>query len=284
MENWIPAGRRSRVAIATALYWVLFLGFLLSFIASGNAISMALTSDRVVDAGGMTIALASYSIVQLPPTGKLTYGYHRFESLSSVLLIIAFILLLLYTAIISIPEIYSPSIHSPIYTVYSSVLSLLLLPFIAFLLHGDENLTTRTMSVHTLQDIFTTALALGGSLILIFYPSGLVLFLSSIVIIAVSISMNWKLISRNVRLLMEGTDINAAEIEAALKGKFPMVHHLHIWDVCRHYRVATVHVYAAGENSLHELEPVRKEIDDYLRKYGVNHLTLQFEPSPEKKH
>ena len=66
--------------------WVLFLGFPLSFIASGNAISKALTSDRVVDAGGMTLALASYSIVQLPPTGKLTYGYHRFESLSSVLL------------------------------------------------------------------------------------------------------------------------------------------------------------------------------------------------------
>ncbi len=284
MEYGIPYGRRRRVAVATALYWILFLGFLLSYLASGNAISMALTADRIVDAAGMTIALASYSIVQLPPTGKLTYGYHRFESLSSVLLIFAFILMLLYTAIISVPDIYSPVVQSPIYTVYSSVLSLLLLPFIVLLLHGDENLTTRTMGIHTLQDIFTTALALGGSLILIFYPSGLVLFLSSIVIIVMSIIMNWGLIARNLRLLMEGTDINAAEIEAALKGRFPMVHHLHIWDVCRHYRVATVHVYASEENSLHELEPVRKEIDDYLRKYGVNHLTLQFEPSPEKEH
>ncbi len=284
MEYGIPYGRRRRVAVATALYWILFLGFLLSYLASGNAISMALTADRIVDAAGMTIALASYSIVQLPPTGKLTYGYHRFESLSSVLLIFAFILMLLYTAIISVPDIYSPVVQSPIYTVYSSVLSLLLLPFIVLLLHGDENLTTRTMGIHTLQDIFTTALALGGSLILIFYPSGLVLFLSSIVIIVMSIIMNWGLIARNLRLLMEGTDINAAEIEAALKGRFPMVHHLHIWDVCRHYRVATVHMYASEENSLHELEPVRKEIDDYLRKYGVNHLTLQFEPSPEKEH
>ena len=102
MENGNPAGRRGRVAIANALYWILFLGFLLSFISSGNALSMALASDRIVDAAGMTIALASYSIIQLPPTGKLTYGYHRFESLSSVLLIMAFILLMLYTAIISL--------------------------------------------------------------------------------------------------------------------------------------------------------------------------------------
>ena len=284
MENGNPAGRRGHVVIANALYWVLFLGFLLSFISSGNALSMALASDRIVDAAGMTIALASYSIIQLPPTGKLTYGYHRFESLSSVLLIMAFILLLLYTTIISIPEIYSPRIHSPLYTIYSSILSLLLLPVIALLLHGDENLTTKTMSIHTLQDIFTTALALGGSLFLILYPSGFVLVLFAIVIIIVSIVMNWGLITRNIRLLMEGTDLNTAEIESSLKQRFPLVHHLHIWDVCRHYRIATVHVYAANNTSLLELEPVRREIDDYLIKYGVNHLTLQFEPSPEVEH
>ena len=284
MENGNPAGRKGRAAIANALYWVLFLGFLLSFISSGNALSMALVSDRIVDAAGMTIALASYSIVQLPPTGRLTYGYHRFESLSSVLLIMAFILLLIYTVIISTPEIYSSRIHSPLYTIYSSALSLLLLPMIALLLHGDENLTTKTMSVHTLQDIFTTAIALGGSLILIFYPSGFVLFLFAIVIVIVSIVMNWGVLTRNIRLLMEGTDLNTVEIESSLKQKFPMVHHLHIWDVCKHYRIATVHVYAANNASLLELEPMRREIDDYLIKYGVNHLTLQFEPSPWMKH
>ncbi|MHB1440677.1 MAG: cation diffusion facilitator family transporter [Cuniculiplasma sp.] len=284
MENGNPAGRKGRAAIANALYWVLFLGFLLSFISSRNALSMALASDRIVDAAGMTIALASYSIVQLPPTGRLTYGYHRFESLSSVLLIMAFILLLIYTVIISTPEIYSSRIHSPLYTIYSSALSLLLLPMIALLLHGDENLTTKTMSVHTLQDIFTTALALGGSLILIFYPSGFVLFLFAIVIVIVSIVMNWGVLTRNIRLLMEGTDLNTVEIESSLKQKFPMVHHLHIWDVCKHYRIATVHVYAANNASLLELEPMRREIDDYLIKYGVNHLTLQFEPSQWMKH
>ena len=284
MENGNPAGRRGHVVIANALYWVLFLAFLLSFISSRNALSMALVSDRIVDAAGMTIALASYSIVQLPPTGKFTYGFHRLESIFSVLLIMTFILLLLYTAIISIPEIYSSRIHSPLYTVYSSALSLLLLPIIALLLHGDENLTTKTMGIHTLQDIFTTALALVGSLILILYPSGFVLFMFVIVIIVVSIIMNWGLITGNIRLLMEGTDINTVEIESSLKQRFPMVHHLHIWDVCRHYRMATVHVYAANNSSLLELEPVRREIDDYLKEYGVNHLTLQFEPSPELKH
>ena len=284
MEKGNLVGRRGRVAIANALYWVLFLAFLLSFISSRNALSMALVSDRIVDAAGMTIALASYSIVQLPPTGKFTYGFHRLESIFSVLLIMTFILLLLYTAIISIPEIYSSRIHSPLYTVYSSALSLLLLPIIALLLHGDENLTTKTMGIHTLQDIFTTALALVGSLILILYPSGFVLFMFVIVIIVVSIIMNWGLITGNIRLLMEGTDINTVEIESSLKQRFPMVHHLHIWDVCRHYRIATVHVYAANNTSLLELEPVRREIDDYLVKYGVNHLTLQFEPSPVTEH
>ena len=282
MEHGNHSEGREGLIAATALYWILFIGFLLSFLLSGNAISMALTSDRIIDAAGMTIALASSSIIQLPPTGKLTYGYHRFESLASILLILVFILLMLYTAVISYSEIYSASIHSPIYTAYSSVLSLAVLPVIAFLLHGKESLTARTMSIHTLQDIFTTALALAGSIILIFYQSGVILFLSSIVIIIVSVIMNKGIITGNLRLLMEGTDLNTGEIESALKAKFPMVHHLHIWDVCRHYRLATVHVYAAGGSTLTELEPVRKEITEYLGGFGVNHLTLQFEPSEEK--
>ncbi len=282
MEHGNHSEGREGLAAATTLYWILFAGFLLSYLLSGNAISMALTADRIVDAAGMTIALASSSIIQLPPTGKLTYGYHRFESLSSILLILVFIILLLYTALISYPEIYSASAHSPIYTIYSSVLSLSVLPLIAALLHGKESLTVKAMSIHTLQDIFTTALALAGSVVLIFYPSGLLLFLSSILIIIVSVIMNKGIITRNLRLLMEGTDLNTGEIESALKAKFPMVHHLHIWDVCRHYRLATVHVYANGGSTLIELEPMRKEITEYLGGFGVNHLTLQFEPSEEK--
>ena len=282
MESGKFAGSRTALALATGLYWILFLGFLISFIVSGNAISMALTSDRIVDAAGMTIAMASSRIIKLPPTDRLTYGYHRFESLASILLIITFILLLLYTAVISIPDIHTSSIHSPLFTIYSSILSLVLLPFIAVLLHGDESFTTRTMSIHTLQDIFTTALALIGSVILLFYPSGLILFISAIIIVVVSVVMNKGMVTKNLRLLMEGTDLNTRDIEAALKAKFPMIHHLHIWDVCRHYRLATVHMYSSGDSRLTELEPIRKEITEYLSKYGVNHLTLQFEPSEEK--
>ncbi len=282
MESGKFAGSTTALALATGLYWILFVGFLLSFIISGNAISMALTSDRIIDAAGMTIAMASSRIIQFPPTDRFTYGYHRFESLASILLIITFILLLLYTAVISIPEIHSTSIHSPLFTIYSSILSLALLPVIAVLLHGDESLTTRTMSIHTLQDIITTALALAGSVILLFYPSGIILFLSAIIIIVVSVIMNKGIITKNLRLLMEGTDLNSGEIETSLKAKYPMIHHLHIWDVCRHYRLATVHMYASGDSRLTELEPIRTEIAEYLSKYGVNHLTLQFELSEKK--
>ena len=55
MENGNLVGRRGRVAIANALYWVLFLAFLLSFISSRNALSMALVSDRIVDAAGIIL-------------------------------------------------------------------------------------------------------------------------------------------------------------------------------------------------------------------------------------
>lgn len=273
-------GSTPKVAVATVLYWVLLFSFILSYLISQNSISLVLTADRLIDAFGMTIALSSQRIVARPPTGQFTYGFHRFESLSSTGMIVAFILLLVYSGFDSFGQFGSSAFPDPVPTIFASVLSLAVLPVISALLHGDSSLTSQTMNIHTIQDIITSAMALAASAILLFFNNGSVGFVFSIIIIVVSIYLNRNLVLRNLRLLMEGTDLDAKEIEHDLKNDFPMVHHLHIWDVCRHYRLATVHVYADKESKLWELDAVRQKLEDYLSTRGINHLTVQFEPSP----
>lgn len=268
------------LAISTALYWFLLLSFALSYAFSGSGISLVLTADRIVDAAGMTIALASGRIVMMPPTSRLSYGYHRFESLSSILMIFVFVLFLAYSGYVSYESIGLDIQPDPLFTVYASIISLAVLPVISYLLHGDQNLTTVTMSIHAFQDMVTTAMALVGSFLLLFIRSGFTGFVFSIAIIFVSIYMNRKLMMRNLRLLMEGTELDAESIESDLKKEFPMVHHLHIWDVCRHYRLATVHVYAEKSSRLEDLDVLRGRLSEYLLAKGVNHLTVQFESAP----
>ena len=234
-------GTTGRLVASAALYWVLLISFLFSYILSGSSISLVLTADRVIDATGMSIALASQRIVKIPPTSRLTYGYHRFESLASVAMVSAFMLLLVYSGYASYENLHLTVLPDPVPTIYASIISLAVLPIISLLLHGNENVTAVTMSIHTLQDLITTASALVASAILFLYPNGVVGFAFSAGIIAVSIFLNRKIMTRNIRLLMEGTELDAEAIEEGLRLKFPMVHHIHIWDVCLHYRVATVH-------------------------------------------
>lgn len=269
-----------RVSVAALLYWILLFSFILSYAISRNSISLVLTADRLTDAFGMTVALASQRIVKRPPTGQFTYGFHRFESLSSTGMIVVFILLLVFSGYVSYGQSGSSGFPDPVPTIYVSALSLVVLPVITYLLHNDRNLTSQTMNIHTIQDIVTSAMALVASIILLFFNNGTVGFSFSILIIAVSVYLNRNLILRNMRLLMEGTDLNANEIEQALKKEFSMVHHLHIWDVCRHYRLATVHLYAEKDSRLGELDEVRHKIEEYLSTKGINHLTVQFEPMP----
>lgn len=275
------AARNSRVPLAAVMYWLLLLSFILSYAASRNSISLVLTADRLTDAFGMTIALASQRIVERPPTGQFTYGFHRFESLSSTGMIVAFIILLIYSGYVSFSQFGTSGYPDPLPTIYVSALSLIVLPIISYLLHNDKNLTSQTMNIHTIQDLITSTMALAASLILLFFNDGTIGFAFSILIIAVSVYLNRNLVLRNLRLLMEGTDLNAIEIEQALKNKYPMVHHLHIWDVCRHYRLATVHIYAEKDKRLGELDEMRQELADYLLSRGINHLTVQFESLPK---
>lgn len=273
------ASLRSRVVLSTVLYWVLLFSFISSYLLSENSISLILTADRLVDAVGMTIALGSQRIVSRPPTAQFTYGFHRFESLSSAGMITAFFIILFYSGYVAFADVRSSSYSDPVPTAIASVLSLAILPVISLLLHEDQNLTSQTMNVHTIQDIITSALALAASVVIVLYNRGTVGFLFSVLIIGVSIYLNRGLVSRNLRLLMEGTELDAGEIERSLKKQFPMVHHLHIWDVCKHYRLATVHVYADRGSRLEELDEVRQKISDYLSRWGINHLTVQFESS-----
>lgn len=271
----------ARLAIPAFLYWMLLLAFLLSFIFSGNSISLVLTADRIIDATGMTIALVSGRITMLPPTGRFTYGYHRFESISSIVMIFAFMTMLLYSGYVSFIKIHEPASSSPLYTAIASLISLGALPVITFMLRGQRNETVRTMNIHSVQDIITTALALVASTLLIFYRSSILEFSFSVVIIMLSFSLNKGILTRNLRLLMEGTELNTGEIEEELREKIPQVHHVHIWDVCRHYRMATLHVYASRDARLEELDSIRIELRDCLARRGINHVTVQFEADGE---
>lgn len=271
-----------RAVLSTLLYWVLLLSFILSYTLTGSSISLVMVADRIIDAAGMCIALVSQRIVDIPPTSRLTYGYHRFESVSSFVLILVFILMLFYSGYISYSDLSGSVVKNQTLTIYASILSLAVLPLVSYLLAGNVNLAARTMAVHTIQDIITAAMALGGSVLLIFFRSESIDFLTSILIIIVSVLLNRSLIVKNMRLLMEGTDLDAEKIEKGLRMAFPLVHHTHIWDVCPHYRMATIHVYAEKDAKLEDLDDMRLKLSDYLADAGINHLTVQFEPVDDR--
>jgi cobalt-zinc-cadmium efflux system protein len=76
---------------------------------------------------------------------------------------------------------------------------------------------------------------------------------------------------------MEGSQVSVREVEDRIKKEFPNAHHLHIWDICQHQRVATLHLSVPLCTKISELDKTNAAIKSLLSKYGVNHVTIQFE-------
>ena len=63
-----------------------------------------------------------------------------------------------------------------------------------------------------------------------------------------------------------------------VENAFGHVEDLLVWSVYRHNRMTTAHVRVSPNATVGELEDKMRELEKVLReKYGINHLTIQYE-------
>jgi len=224
-------------SLATIIFWAVLGEFVYSYAISSNPLSLSVIADRFVDAISISMVFIVNNIAMRPPSKRYSYGFHRIESLMNIGVIMLFIGIALLSLYSSTVQLLTGGSSDLVIIVLALILS-----FLSFQLH------------YSLIDYF------GNYAVIILLIYG-----------------NRKIFTRTVKILMEGSPDNIAKIEKAIEREFPMAHHLHVWDICEHQRVATLHLSFPKTSKLYETDLIRNKVEQRLRSFGITHITIQIE-------
>jgi len=268
---------------ALICFWSISLVLLFSSLFYNSITLFAEFIHSLIDSIAISFSFAVYRISKYSIQNQIyTYGLHRLEVFSAIVNSIAILSTILFISFEIIRKFLYQSIEvNGLSILLVSIISLIaLLPAIR-----DKNgnnktgsdMNIRSVISHVLYDTvqFIIGIIIGLSIVLtkIDYLD----ILGGIIIAATAIHYSLPLLRESFLILMEGSPVDIKKVETELS-KVARVHHIHIWSICSELKLATLHVEASPEAKLKELEEIRLKIEDILeKKFGINHVTVQFE-------
>lgn len=274
------------------LWWALGFNFtfmlveLLGGLITG---SMALLSDAghmLTDVGAISLALFASRLALRPKDPRRTYGYLRAEILGGLANGTALILLCGYIIVEAIQRIGNPQPISggPVLAIATAGLAVNLGSALIIGRGHRDNLNLEGAYLHMLSDALGSigAMAAGGIILLTgWLPADTII---SVLIAILVLQGGWRLLTKAIDILMEGTPpgIDYHELASALKSREHIVdlHDLHIWSISSGVLALSAHIELSDEcvKSGHWPQCLR-ETQNFLREqWGIEHTTLQTEP------
>jgi len=258
---------------------------LAEFIGGLLSNSLALMSDAVhnlQDTLAIGISYSTRVLSRKPANTRFTFGYHRAEILSafinmSILIVIAFFLVREAWHRFQNPGIPILSIMVPV-----AVIGLLGNGISIFLLRDSHqnSLNIRSAFLHLFFDTLSSVAVLLAALGAWLWKWNWIDPAVTLVIAVLMVISSLKVLKSTVRILLNGTpeDLNADKIIHELEKieEIINIHHVHIWNISE-----TTHAFSCEamveDRMLSKTVLLRKKMTDVLTRFGIGHLTVQFE-------
>ncbi len=252
--------------------------------------SLALLADAghmLGDFAALTMSFLATFITVKPATNHRTYGYYRMEIIVALINGLLLVGVAVYIVLEGIKRaLYPPEVEAPLMIAIAAGGLLINLTGLLILNSSvKQSLNVKGAFLHIIGDTLgSIGTIIAGSIIYFykFYPADLII--SFIIALLITYSA-YRLIKESCNILLEGTpkhlDIDKIqeallELEEVIK-----VHELHVWSISQQRIALSVHVVSDHPDS----REVLFKADKLLRKkFNINHLTIQVEPSnfPEK--
>lgn len=253
--------------------------------------SLALLSDALHNFSDVLSLVVSYVALKLSKnkaTYAKTFGYKRAEIMaafinaSSLVIVAIFLIIEAYKRFISPQEIKADLV------IWFSLLGIVANGFSVLLLKKDsqDNMNMKSAYIHLLSDMLASIAVLIGGLLMRYYALYWIDPLLTFIIAVYLIYMGYDLIKASVRVLMLFTPlhINLKALQADVSSIAPVenLHHLHVWQLNEAEVHLEAHIAFSKNLNLKEFDKVLLKIESLLlKKYGINHVTLQ--PEFEKE-
>ncbi len=250
--------------------------------------SLALLSDALhtlTDGIALLVSYAALRLSRRPASEQFTFGLKRAETLAAIVnsgVLIGISLWLLYEAVHRL--VYPPAeVTGWIMVCVASVGLVANIANTLLLRRGAEkNLNMRSAYLHVMSDgVVSLAVILGGAAIMydpaLKWIDPVLTFLISLWLIYESWAIVWS--GTRVLLMSAPDDVPVREIQEALEAlpEVRNVHHVHLWVLNDESIHLEAHVDIT-DRPVSETAPLGEKIEELLReKWGVTHVTLQFE-------
>ena len=260
--------------LAISAFWTVFAVNLAASLVARSPTLLGESLHSLADA--LVVTFTAYSLKLLHGREGFTYGLHRAEVLSSVLNVLTVVVGAIAGAGFAVVYLVNGVKDDPLVLLAVSLVSFAVVT--AVVLRSEEEERSSGIWLHALQDSLSFVVgAVAGAVILVTGISE-VDAVSAFLVLALMILTSLGTLRESFDVLMERSPVDVKGVEKEVENAFGHVEDLHVWSICRHNRVATAHVRVSPNATVGELEEKRRELEKVLReKYGINHLTIQYE-------
>lgn len=285
---------RSRLEIALALAIVVLVVELLGGFEFNSSALFADALHVFTDIFAIAFSLFALTVSARPPTRTLTYGYHRVEVFASI---VNGVSLFAITALIGLEVYLKIAANTPINvfgTVAVAAAALVLNMTSRRVLSGshsvahnvdapylvDEDLNVKSATTHVYGDALASLAVIVGAALVYFTGDNIfdpiVAAFIGLIVLRSAIATTWA----GLTIMLERSPVQnmvALESELETVNGVSDVHDLHVWKICSHITIATMHA-CLNEAGRTRRSETMSELEGRLSKsYGVQHSTIQLE-------
>lgn len=244
--------------------------------------SLALLSDAghmLADAGALSLALVAQRVASRPRTHRRTYGSRRAETLAAFTNAIFLGVVSVWVIVEAVDRWRQPPDVKGGWMLAVAAGGLLVNLIAARLLTagGVHNENTRAALAHVLSDAAGSVAAMIAAFLVLVWGWPRADPLISVGLAVLIFWSAWRLVTRTLDVLMEGTPagLAAGDLERTIRETpgVGAVHDLHAWTISEGFEAVTVHVVLDG--SLHGTEVAREVRDRIRARHGIDHVTVQ---------
>ena len=256
-------------------------------ILSGSLALIADAGHMLTDAASIALALVAMHFAGKAASAERTFGYHRLEILAALLNALTLWLIAAWVAIEAYDRFREvPDVEGGLMLTVGSI-GLIVNIVAAWILHGsaEHSVNVEGAFQHVMADLLgSVGVVISGILVWAFGWTLADPILSVIIGILILLS-TWRLLAKVVHVLLEGVpehiDVYKLCNEIEEVEGVTLIHDIHVWTIAPGYDALTAHVLTDPEYSGDNLELQRRLREIASHDFGIEHVTIQVEPSPE---
>ncbi len=247
--------------------------------------SLALLSDAghmLTDLSALLISFAALRIASRARNSyskKYTYGLRRVEILAALANGVLLLAMCAYIAVESVQRFFSPEPVQTIPMLIVAVIGLAANAISAFVLHGTENLNTRSAYLHVITDLLSSVGVVIGGVVMYFTRIDWIDPLLSLLIAALIVRSGYRVVLEAGGILMESApghiDVGAVTDTIRSIAYIRDMHDIHIWQIGAGEVAISAHIVL--DTFEHQEEVLQKVRELLKEKFSIGHSTIQIE-------